>query len=114
MMISLFRVAPELDLPREWFTKAIPNLRILTGTLSLVLSVAGSTTKFILDDREHPKCASLIYIGNYDLPRRIENESQRTHRRGAASRRGRTQREDDLKGFLRQFRIFLLNWDAPG
>jgi hypothetical protein len=43
----------ELNLPREWFTKAIPYLKILTGTLSLVLPVAAYTTKFLLDENTY-------------------------------------------------------------
>lgn len=43
----------ELNLPREWFTKAIPYLKILTVTLSLVLPVAASTTKFLLDENTY-------------------------------------------------------------
>jgi hypothetical protein len=39
----------ELDLPHEWFQKAAPFLRLLAGTLSLVLPVAASVTKLVLD-----------------------------------------------------------------
>lgn len=40
----------DLNLPREWFEKAAPFLKVLTGTLSLVLPVAASATKFAMDD----------------------------------------------------------------
>ncbi len=40
----------EIELTREWFKKAGPYLKFLTGTLSLVLPVALSTTKINLDD----------------------------------------------------------------
>ncbi len=40
----------ELSLPREWFVKAAPFFKVLTGTLSLVLPVASSVTKLALDD----------------------------------------------------------------
>jgi internalin A len=40
----------ELNLPREWFEQAAPFLKVLTGTLSLVLPVAASATKFLMDD----------------------------------------------------------------
>ncbi|MCI0423847.1 MAG: ADP-ribosylation factor-like protein, partial [Acidobacteria bacterium] len=40
----------ELDLPREWFVKAAPFLKVLTGTLGLVLPVASSAVKLPLDD----------------------------------------------------------------
>ncbi|MDB9455230.1 COR domain-containing protein [Dolichospermum circinale] len=53
----------ELDLPREWFTKAIPYLKILTGTLSLVLPVAGSATKFMLDDTAYKAIEEQLDLG---------------------------------------------------
>jgi hypothetical protein len=37
----------DLELDREWFTKAAPYLKLLTGTLSLVLPVASSALKVI-------------------------------------------------------------------
>ncbi|MBK5274427.1 MAG: leucine-rich repeat domain-containing protein [Desulfuromonadales bacterium] len=40
----------ELDLPRDWFVKAAPFFKVLTGTLSLVLPVAASATKLALDN----------------------------------------------------------------
>jgi len=40
----------ELDLPRDWFVKAAPWLKILMETLSLVLPLASAATKFALDD----------------------------------------------------------------
>ena len=39
----------DLELDREWFTKAVPYLKLLTGTLSLVLPVASSALK-VIDD----------------------------------------------------------------
>jgi hypothetical protein len=41
----------ELELSRDWFVKAAPFLKVLTGTLSLVLPVASSAVKLALDDR---------------------------------------------------------------
>jgi Leucine-rich repeat (LRR) protein len=40
----------ELELTREWFKKAAPFLKVLTGTLSLVLPIASSAVKLALDD----------------------------------------------------------------
>lgn len=40
----------ELELPREWFVKAAPFLKILTGTLSLVLPLASSAIKLPIDN----------------------------------------------------------------
>ena len=39
----------EIELTREWFKKAAPYLKLVTGTLSLVLPVASSTFKVIND-----------------------------------------------------------------
>lgn len=45
----------ELELPREWFIKAAPFLKLLTTTLSLVLPVASSTVKLALDDAAYKR-----------------------------------------------------------
>ncbi|BAT54696.1 leucine-rich repeat-containing protein [Nostoc sp. NIES-3756] len=53
----------EIVLPREWFTKAIPFLKLLTGTLSLVLPVAGSATKLMLDDTTYKGIEEQLDLG---------------------------------------------------
>lgn len=40
----------DLELEREWFKKASPYLKFLTGTLGMVLPVASSAVKFALDE----------------------------------------------------------------
>ena len=40
----------DIELSREWFRKAAPFLKVLTGTLSLVLPVASSAVKLALDE----------------------------------------------------------------
>jgi len=40
----------DLELEREWFTKASPYLKLLTGTLGMVLPVASSAVKLALDE----------------------------------------------------------------
>lgn len=40
----------DLELEREWFKKAIPYLKFLTGTLGMVLPVASSAVKLALDE----------------------------------------------------------------
>jgi hypothetical protein len=40
----------EFDVTREWFTKAAPFLKVLAGTLSLMLPVAASAAKLVLDE----------------------------------------------------------------
>jgi Leucine-rich repeat (LRR) protein len=57
----------ELNLPREWFVKAAPFLRVLTGTLSLVLPVASSATKFVLDDTSFKGIEEELDLGQKSL-----------------------------------------------
>jgi hypothetical protein len=40
----------DLELEREWFKKASPYLKFLTGTLGMVLPVASSAVKLVLDE----------------------------------------------------------------
>jgi Leucine-rich repeat (LRR) protein len=40
----------DLNLPREWFSKAAPYLKFMTTTIGLVLPIAASASKVILDD----------------------------------------------------------------
>lgn len=40
----------EMDIPRDWFVKAAPFIKILGTTLSLALPVASAATKVLLDD----------------------------------------------------------------
>jgi hypothetical protein len=57
----------ELNVPRDWFVKAAPFLRILTGTLSLVLPVASSATKFALDDASFKDIEEELDLGQKSL-----------------------------------------------
>ncbi|HEY9401138.1 MAG TPA: COR domain-containing protein [Pyrinomonadaceae bacterium] len=43
----------ELTLPRDWVVKAAPFLKLLVGTLSLVVPVAASATKLMLDETSY-------------------------------------------------------------
>lgn len=53
----------ELELPREWFTKAAPFLKLLTTTLGLVLPVAASATKLMLDDTAYKGIEEQLDLG---------------------------------------------------
>ncbi|MDZ8240909.1 MAG: COR domain-containing protein [Nostoc sp. ChiQUE01a] len=53
----------ELELLREWFTKAAPFLKLLTTTLSLVLPVAASATKLMLDDTSYKGIEEQLDLG---------------------------------------------------
>ena len=57
----------ELTLNREWFTKATPYFKLLTGTLSLVLPVAASATKFALDDATYQGISEELDLGQKSL-----------------------------------------------
>lgn len=57
----------ELTLSREWFTKAVPYFKILTGTLSLVLPVAASATQFMLDDAAYKNIQEELDLGQKSL-----------------------------------------------
>jgi Leucine-rich repeat (LRR) protein len=53
----------ELTLPREWFVKAAPVLKVITGTLSLVLPVASSVTKLVLDEAIYKGIENQLDLG---------------------------------------------------
>lgn len=57
----------ELELPREWFVKAAPLLKIMTTTLGLILPIAGSATKFILDDTTYKDIEEQLDLGEKTL-----------------------------------------------
>jgi hypothetical protein len=52
-----------LDLPREWVIKAAPLIKLLSGTLSLILPVASSATKLILDDSAYQRIENELNFG---------------------------------------------------
>ena len=57
----------DLNLPREWFEKAAPFLKVLTGTLSLVLPVAASATKFVMDDTAYKGLEKELDLGQKSI-----------------------------------------------
>ena len=57
----------ELTLPRDWLVKAAPFLRVLTGTLSLVMPVASSATKLVLDDAAYKDIEKQLDLGQKSL-----------------------------------------------
>ncbi|MEG4631394.1 COR domain-containing protein [Microcoleus sp. AR_TQ3_B6] len=57
----------ELEVPRKWFTKAAPYLKILTGTLSLVLPVAASATKLMLDEATYKGIEEELDLGQKSI-----------------------------------------------
>jgi internalin A len=57
----------ELSVPREWLTKAAPFLKLLAGTLSLVVPVASSATKLMLDDASYKGIEEQLDLGQKSL-----------------------------------------------
>ncbi|RJO63533.1 MAG: hypothetical protein C4523_20060 [Myxococcales bacterium] len=57
----------ELTLPRDWFVKAAPFLKLLAGTLSLVLPVASSATKLVLDEAAYKGIEEQLDLGQKSL-----------------------------------------------
>ncbi|MBD1893208.1 COR domain-containing protein [Coleofasciculus sp. FACHB-129] len=57
----------ELDLPREWFVKAVPLLKTMSFTLGLILPVAASATKLILDNTTYKGFEEQIELGQKSL-----------------------------------------------
>jgi hypothetical protein len=53
----------EFDVTREWFAKAAPFLKVLTGTLSLVLPVAASATKLVIDEAAYKALENQLDFG---------------------------------------------------
>ncbi|MGE5655985.1 MAG: COR domain-containing protein [Actinomycetota bacterium] len=53
----------ELDLPREWFVKAAPLLKTMSITLGLILPVAGSATKLMLDETTYKGIEEQLDLG---------------------------------------------------
>jgi hypothetical protein len=57
----------ELDLPREWFVKTAPLLKTMSVTLSLILPVANSATKFMLDETTYKGIEEQLDLGQKSL-----------------------------------------------
>jgi hypothetical protein len=57
----------ELTLPRDWVVKAAPFLKLLAGTLSLVVPVASSATKLMLDEASYKGIEEQLDLGQKSL-----------------------------------------------
>jgi hypothetical protein len=57
----------ELELNREWFNRAVPYFKFMTGTLSLILPVAASATKLVLDDVTYKGIQKDLDLGQKSL-----------------------------------------------
>ena len=103
----------EFEVTREWFAKAAPFLKVLTGTLSLVLPVAASATKLALDEATYKvmekqldfgkNCATAMLKATGDTAEwLIEKEGLEAGSAGAMRPHG---------GMLREFQVWLKNED---
>ncbi len=105
----------ELELNREWFTKAVPYFKLVTGTLSLVLPVAASTTQFMLDDATYKGIQEELDLGQKSLEFGIKSSDiavdWQTKRDGAEFEQGEAIRAQGA--MLRELHTLLQDKD-PG
>jgi len=105
----------EFDVTREWFVTAAPFLKVLAGTLSLVLPVAASATKLALDEVTYKGlekqldfgkgCAeAMLKATDKTADWLIEKDGPETERTGVLHAHG---------GVLREFQTWLKKED-PG
>jgi Leucine-rich repeat (LRR) protein len=103
----------ELDVTREWFVTAAPFLKMLSGTLSLILPVAASATKLVLDESAYKGIEKQLDFGKesakamLDLGEKAgdwfgEKEGLDTERAGLIRAEG---------GVLREFQAWLKEKD---
>jgi hypothetical protein len=69
----------ELEVSRQWFTKAAPYLKILTGTLSLVLPVAASATKLMLDEATYKGIEEELSLGQKSIESTLKGSDLATN-----------------------------------
>ena len=53
----------DLTLPRDWLVKAAPFLKLLTGTLSLIVPVAASATKLVMEEAAYKAIENQLDLG---------------------------------------------------
>jgi hypothetical protein len=66
----------ELTLPRDWVVKAAPFLKMLAGTLSLVVPVASSATKLMLDEASYKGIEKQLDLGQKSLDSVLKGGAQ--------------------------------------
>jgi hypothetical protein len=66
----------EIELTREWFKKAAPFLKVLTGILSLVLPVASSGIKLALDDTAYKAIEEQLDFGKDVIEASLEGSEK--------------------------------------
>jgi hypothetical protein len=104
----------EFDVTREWFAKAAPFLKVLAGTLSLVLPVAASATKLALDEAAYKALENQLDFGK-DCAEAMLTTTEKTaewfaEKEGPEAERTGVIRADG--GVLREFQTWLKKEDA--
>jgi internalin A len=73
----------EIELTREWFKKAAPFLKVVTGTLSLVLPIASSGIKLALDDTAYKAIEEQLDFGKSVIDATLEGGTKASEWMGA-------------------------------
>jgi hypothetical protein len=53
----------DLEIDREWFTKVAPILRAITTTLSVILPIASSAVKLVMDETQYKAIENELNFG---------------------------------------------------
>ncbi|MEG4996325.1 COR domain-containing protein [Microcoleus sp. B4-D4] len=106
----------ELEVSREWFTKAAPYLKILTGTLSLVLPVAASATKLMLDEATYKGIEEELDLGQKSIESTLKGSDLTTNLSSESNFLDRQQGESAImaKGSILRELHALLKAKDPG
>jgi hypothetical protein len=105
----------EFDVSRDWFLKAAPFLKVLAGTLSLMLPVAASATKLALDEATYKVLENQLDFGKECADAMLETAEKSAEwlaeKEGLESERTGVIRAQG--GVLREFQAWLKEKD-PG
>ncbi|MFM7189416.1 MAG: hypothetical protein ACKOX2_01170, partial [Microcystaceae cyanobacterium] len=69
----------EIEISREWFIKAKPLIKTMTTTLSLVLPVAASFNKFVLDENAYKTIEEQLDLGQKALESTLKSSELLTN-----------------------------------
>jgi hypothetical protein len=103
----------EFEVTREWFVKAAPFLKVLAGTLSLMLPVAASTTKLVLDEAVYKNLENQLDLGKQSAEAMLKVSENTvdwlSEKEGMRSNTGVIRAEG---GVLREFQTWLKKEDS--
>jgi GTPase SAR1 family protein len=66
----------ELSMPRDWVVSAAPFLKLLVGTLALVVPVASSAAKLVIDDAVYKGIEKQLDLGEKSVDSLLEGAEQ--------------------------------------